>query len=234
MRTHGYVLPTVILFSTVSFCNAGIVWDSGNHVFSDGEETIAQLNNDATLQMLGGRIQTLTARHTSYVLMEGGAIENFQLEDSAWAEIKDGTSQGEIWTHDDTSVSVEGGQLHWIKSYDTSVVILKNGELEAVFAQGESCVEIRGGIISERLVAREETVIDIYGYGFSYNPQAGKWDGGKLTGFWENDTPFSIELQDWYGDRTFGHINLHVVPEPASLTLLVLGCAITMKKNFLA
>ena len=67
---------------------------------------------------------------------------------------------------------------------------------------------------------------NIYGYGFQYNPLTGDYGGGQLTGFWMDDTPFSIDL--WYSSYpgapiidTYAHIVL--IPEPATLLLLGSG-----------
>jgi len=48
----------------------------------------------------------------------------------------------------------------------------------------------------------------------------------RLTGVWEDDSTFNIQLVDtspWPNGFTFDSINFTIVPEPLSLALLALG-----------
>ena len=87
-------------------------------------------------------------------------------------------------------------------------------------------------------MAKGDTAVNIYGYNFDYDPLAGDHEGGQLTGFWQGDVPFSIDMvyDDPMGAQTidtWSHITLHDIPEPATISLLILGTLLIRRKTHL-
>jgi hypothetical protein len=106
------------------------------------------------------------------------------------------------------------------------------GNVGLIEAWSSNSVNLHGGVISDYLLA--VSTVNIYGYGFDYDPLAGSYGGGQLTGFWVDDTPFNIDLfaASLPGGGpidTWSHIVL--VPEPATILLLGLG-AINIRINY--
>ena len=88
--------------------------------------------------------------------------------------------------------------------------------------------------VIDHLMAFNMQRVYIYGMDFVYNPTAGKYDGGQLTGLWESGTPFSLDLRDtWDAAHTDTYSNLVLVevPEPATMMLLAIGGVVRLKRK---
>ena len=120
--------------------------------------------------------------------------------------------------------------------FDHATVDMFGGNVGLIEAWNYSTVNLYGGIISDYLLAYgdDSLTVNIYGYGFEYDPLAGDYRGGQLTGFWLDDTPFSIDL--YYDDTPGGAIidtypHIVLIPEPTTILLLTLGGLILKKRN---
>jgi len=116
---------------------------------------------------------------------------------------------------------------------------MSGGTFDIFEAYNSATGILRGGTISDYLLAygAEELVISIYGYGLTYNPDAGSHGGGQVTGLWEDGAPCSIDLYA-VGPRpgaapvdTWPHISLHEIPEPCTLALLAFGAIIRLRRK---
>jgi hypothetical protein len=198
---------------------------------------------------------TIVAFYTDGVIQDGDVYDYVSVYNNAKVDMTGGTVTTQLKAYDSSTVNISGGVLHNTStSYESSSTLNLSGNMQsdAVYiwdlgtlnmfdgtigsVQNHSIANLYGGTISDYLLATARVgitcTVNIYGYGFEYNPLAGDYRGGQLTGFWMNDTPFSIDL--YYSDTpggpiidTYAHIVL--IPEPS--TLLLLGLGVLMQRR---
>jgi hypothetical protein len=116
------------------------------------------------------------------------------------------------------TVPLETGVWH-ISVSAYSELTIEGGEFQFITTDDDSTLNLYGGQIFGDLTVEDLTAwVHIYGYGFNNDP----FLGSPLTGFWADDTPFSINLVD-DTISTYNQIIFHEIPEPATLLLFTLG-----------
>jgi len=206
------IIFAAILLLATSEALAYVVFDT-NGVIQDGDVyDYVYVRNDAVVDMTGGVVtNVLGAEDWSIVNVSGGVLGRLGSGEFSTLNLSGDMETNEVEVHNSSTMSMFGGNVGLIEAWNYSTV------------------NLYGGIISEYLKAygTEDLVISIYGYGFEYDTLAGDYGGGQLSGFWLDDTPFSIDL---FGDPgspggapidTYSHIVL--IPEPATILLLGLG-----------
>jgi hypothetical protein len=208
----------ILLFLSPALCQATIVAFYTDGVIQDGDVyDYVSVYNDATVDMTGGIVTVqLGAYDSSTVNISGGVLHGVF------------TSAGASTA---STLNLSGSmQADAVGIWGLGTLNMLGGTVGSV--ENNNIANLYGGIISDYLWAT--STVNIYGYGFQYNPLAGDYRGGQLTGFWMNDTPFSIDL--WYLNvpyapliDTYSHIVL--IPEPATILLLGLGVLMLKKRN---
>ncbi len=128
-----------------------------------------------------------------------------------------GGSVKSIYAFNSSTVNIFGGEIRKsVSMWESSTTNIYGGNimLDGCLFTDFSILNIYGGdVFLGAPYAEESSTINIYGYEFSEFPAF------SLTGYLSDGSPFEfIELT-----HAISHINLIVIPEPASVLLLGLG-----------
>jgi len=163
------------------------------------------------------------------------------------ANIIDGDYYDVVWVYDSppdqTTVDMFGGSVRGFMTYDFSVVNIYDGELRhGASTYNSSVLNIYGGLITfegsgfgdssiVNLYGGDvsigtpgfapEATMNIYGYGFSY-------DGWRLRGYLSDGSVLDSMELTW---DDYAHINLHIIPEPATIAILSFGLLVIRKRR---
>ncbi len=179
-----------------------------------------------TVDMTGGFVHNLRPYDSSIINMTGGEIRTLDAFNSSTANISGGDVRSVFtWDHATTNL-YDGGAVFSLGAGISGTINMMGGTTEYLHAGGSCTFNLYGGAVTDSLNAWDFATVNIYGYGFDYDPSAGNYNGGQLTGLWFDDTTFTIDL---YDPVTYDHINL--VPEPSSLILFALGALLLRRKK---
>jgi hypothetical protein len=201
----------LILLCTISTVNAvedRIFTTSGQIL--DGEEwgNVYIYNDDTIVDMLGGLVDGIATYDASTLNITDGSVSTLDALEFSTANVSGGSVYS-VSAWDYTTVNLSGdGSITSLGARVSGTINMMGGIAEYLGAIDSGTINIYGGLITESLGAWNNTVVNIYGYDFNYDPTGGSLDGGQLTGFWPDSTVFIIDL---YGTETYSHINLFAV-----------------------
>jgi hypothetical protein len=202
----------IVLSILVYLCgqsSALTVFNTDGQILDGETHDYAKVYGSSTLDMLGGVVtEVLSAKDSSVINISGGSVNH--LENSY-------THNGAINISGD--VAIQSTVIN-----GSATTYINGGNLNTVEVYSDGGTGFYSGTVNGYLLASSQ--VNIYGYGFNYDPFGGSNDGGQLTGFWMDDSAFSIDLKNYGGgDFPVGvtYDNLNLVPEPATLALFGLG-----------
>jgi hypothetical protein len=221
MKTKSYVIMTGVVL--LAACSAQAVLTDKTFTSSGqilpGEEwsNVYIYNDDTVVDVLGGFADYISTYDGSTLNVFDGQAEVGAFDYSS-INISGGELSGVQAMDDATIYFSNGATSGWLDIYASGTINVTGGSSDFLRAGGSGTFNLYGGYVGDFLSAWDVSVVNVYGYGFSYDPLGGAREGGQLTGMWLNDTPFSIDL---YDAQTYEHINL--IPEPSCLALLAVG-----------
>jgi hypothetical protein len=200
---------------------------SSGQILPGEEWNNVYIYNDYTIvDMLGGIVDSIGTYDTSTVNVIDGSVNTLDALEFSIANISGGYVRGaSAWDHAFVNF-FDNASAVTIGAGDYGMLNMIGGTADNVGANESGTINLYGGIINRHLGASGESVLNVYGYGFVYDPTTGSFDGGQLTGFWLEGTPFTIDL---YGTETYSHINL--IPEPTTLLLFGFGFLALRRKR---
>ena len=220
-------------------------WDSGLYTYNTSTVNISGGNVEflrsydlSTVNVIGGYVGdwcgcTGLELHDLSTLnvyqggtLFGGSFNVLELMDSSRLNVFGGDAILFVMTQHFSTVNVHDGYIYGgIEPHEYSTISVYGGR-----------VVLWGGILGNVIVPETSTV-NIYGYGFVYEPK-GEWryyiddpDNGmwtsRLTGWGIDGTPITyLGLPD-----PATHTNIHLIPEPNTIGLFALGALLATKKR---
>lgn len=143
----------------------------------DSYDGVYVYGNNTTVEVKGGNIGKLLSYDRSTVNVSGGHVTSAQ-------------------SYNRSTINISGGTVRVPSAWDAGSKINVTGGTSWNVEVGSGEFNMSGGqIVGMGIFAPANNgVIIINGYGFEYYPLPGKNDG-RLTGFWQDDKPFSIDFQ---------------------------------------
>ena len=178
----------------------------------------------------GDYFGNLALDNSDTLLMTGGEGDDLVMSGSSVATIENtnpiiGEEDGGIWEVNVSSSSIfnlNGGEINSLEAYWYGTINMTGGEMGEIALYSHNLFNLSGGQVGQLTITSVESWAILDGYGFSeYVP------GNPITGYWHDDTAFSIDLID-DGISTYGQIIF--IPEPVSVLLLGIGGLILRKR----
>jgi hypothetical protein len=177
--TFIIVWAMAVCVSISPAANGAYKYFSKNGVIQDGDsyEGVFVYGNSTTVEIKGGSIGKLVSYDRSTVNISGGNITYAQSAEQSTINISGGTVRVPNSTDAGSTINITGGDFWNVEA--------GSGELN-----------ISGGYIAGLgiIAAAGDGAVHIYGYGLEFRPMVGQ-DDGRVTGFWQDGTPFSIDFR---------------------------------------
>ncbi|MHC4625135.1 MAG: PEP-CTERM sorting domain-containing protein [Planctomycetota bacterium] len=223
MKTKIYVIMTGVVllgaWSAQAVLTDKTFTSSGQILPGEEWGNVYIYNDDTIVDMLGGSADSMGTYDASTLNVLDGYVSTMEVMEYSRANVSGGNLGG-VHALGNATVNFSGDATAVLLSAGSEygIVNMTAGTVDYLGAGDWGIINLYGGTISENVGATGSSTVNIYGYDFDYDPTAGAYDGGQLTGFWLNGSPFTLDL---YGGETYSHINL--IPEPSSLILLGAG-----------
>jgi hypothetical protein len=199
--SSGQILPGE-QWNYVSIYNDGTIVDmSGGHIYE-----AVYTYNSSILNVTGGSMGYLVSLESSTANMSNGDVYTIGAWDNATVNFSGNANAANFYACNYGTLNMIGGVVQRIGATDSGVI------------------NIYGGYISDCLGVSSTSIANVYGHDLIKMPFGGSYGYGQVSGFWNNNKPFTIDLS---GPDTYSRINL--VPEPSTLFLLGIGCLIAVR-----
>jgi hypothetical protein len=171
------------------------------------------------------------ARDSSTVTISGGDVDaDAAAYDSSTLNVLGGRVGEGLVGFDSSTLNILGGVVgEAVSAWDSSVINISGGSMNIIAARDDSRVLISGGLIDSveaGLNSGDHTsLITITGSGFNYPFGEIPDSAGTLTGVLASGDPINASFS------IYGNSSIMLVPEPATLALLVSGGLLVLRRR---
>jgi hypothetical protein len=162
--------------------------------------------------------------------------------DSGHHEIFDGDVYWEIWMENDATADMWGGDVYQLGTFDSSNFSMYGGTMDRLMVRGNSVVNIHSGELNQLAIYAsgyykyyddgtyeyiyDKGLVNLYAYDVVYHPigETNGWIDGKYIA---NDQYFVF---DGISPTSYAS-NINIVPEPATILLLLPSVFLLRKKR---
>ncbi|PKL42467.1 MAG: hypothetical protein CVV39_08885 [Planctomycetes bacterium HGW-Planctomycetes-1] len=138
-----------------------------------------------------------------------------------------GTAES-VWAYNSSIFNMQNGNVSFVVSvFDNSTAVISGGSIQYLQLSYSGVASLSGGSINGSLSTGGMATVHFYGKNFNCIPHAG--GGWLITGNWDDaiSSPFTVWYRAGYSEPIPGSfdspITLHIVPEPITLSFLLIG-----------
>ena len=164
-------------------------------------------HDSSTLNMYDGHAD-VRALDTSIINISGGTL-----------------SLAETWQYGEINIS-GSAEVEAIGARDFGTVDLYAGIVNRIAVLASAEINIYGGQLTQWLNVIDTGQVNVYGHDLDKTNYGGTYGYGQLYGYLMDDTYICVDLAN---PEAYDHINL--IPEPTTLSLLILGSLILTRKK---
>jgi len=253
-RNKHYLLFIVFSIGGLVRADWQDVWFNSDATITDGQQYVRVFANGTTnLNITGGQIGSLFCGDNTKTKVSGGTFRSSYY--SYHPENNDGDNlflapSKNVVISSSAVVDILGGDLETVSCSDSGIANIFNGQFDVDFTDnstinifgGEitirstlpyfppssinsSIINLYGGAIARSVQLLDKDQMNVYGYGFNYDPQGGDYGnpkvppGGSLSGYWSDGSYFKID----FGGQSYNKVVLHEIPEPNGFVLMGLS-----------
>jgi len=191
------VLSILIVLGVSSSVIAAANWDIyGDAIIGEGDQyDDINIFDNAIVTMTGGEVDSIVTHDASNLIVHEGYIRKAD----GW-----GSSAIEVYGGIFNSIEASWNSVvNFSGSAETSCVVvegsgsfnMEDGIVTFIGLWGSGMTNIRGGVISDYILASDDSTANIYGYDLSLSTTGGVYGYGEVSGFWEDNTYFNIDLK---------------------------------------
>jgi len=221
MKTKLFPIMAVVILWTAApvYAEGAKSFTSSGQILPDERWSNVRIYNDDTVvDMLGGHVDKMATYDYSILNVIDGDISTLNAFEFSTANVSGGEVAGLDACGNSTVNLYDAATLFAPRVWNSATLNMTGGTVHHIGSINSGTINLYGGIVSDRLVAINYSVVNVFGYDLVKTPSGGSYGYGQVYGFWLDGTAFTIDLN---GAETYSHINL--IPEPCSLILVALG-----------
>lgn len=217
------ILVVILLVSAANVKAVGHKDFYSDGVIQHGDEYwnvgVYDTPSDHTIvDMTGGIVDSFGTFDESTINVSGGYVSSINAYDYSTINISGGAVYGlEAWENSSVNFS-DGADVFAPRVRGSGTINMSGGIVDHIGAIESGNLNLYGGIVSDGLLARDLSVVNIFGYDLVKTDIGGKYAFGLVSGYWNDSTPFNINLN---GSDTYSRVML--IPEPSTLLLFLIS-----------